>query len=99
MTWFIFLHNERNFVFAGKYVLPTGTKVIIPIAMVHRRPDFWPDPAKFDPDRFSPETSKSRHPFRFLPDEVEKRPVCSYIPFSYGARNCIGNVGNLMFNL
>ena len=86
MTWFIFLHNERNFVFAGKYVLPTGTKVIIPIAMVHRRPDFWPDPAKFDPDRF-------------LPDEVEKRPVCSYIPFSYGARNCIGNVGNLMFNL
>ncbi|KAJ3652359.1 hypothetical protein Zmor_018333 [Zophobas morio] len=72
---FVMRSIDEN-VHLGKYVLPTGTKVIIPIAMVHRRPDFWPDPAKFDPDRF-------------LPDEVEKRPVCSYIPFSYGARNCI----------
>ena len=80
----IFEQNvSTKFCFPGPYVLPKDTRFIVPVAVVHRRPEFWPDPDKFDPDRF-------------LPEEAEKRPVCSYIPFSYGARNCIGNVANLM---
>jgi cytochrome P450 len=50
---------------------------------LHRHPDFWVEPERFDPARFSPERS-------------EKRNAWSYLPFSGGQRQCIGNTFSLV---
>jgi len=52
--------------------------VNINLYALHHHPDFWENPYKYDPERFSEEKSKGRHPY-------------SYMPFSYGRRSCIGN--------
>ncbi|CAL8105562.1 unnamed protein product [Orchesella dallaii] len=58
-------------------VLPSGITVWIYFYFLHRDPNIFPDPEKFDPMRFSREDNHARHPF-------------SYLPFSAGPRNCIG---------
>lgn len=61
----------------SQYRLPTGCEVSVDIALLHRDPRYFPEPERFDPDRF-------------LPENVNGRPSLAYIPFSAGARNCIG---------
>lgn len=67
---------RRDLVFGG-YRIPAGTRVIYSIYLTHRLLDIWPEPERFDPDRF-------------LPDVARTRPTYSYLPFGGGARNCIG---------
>ncbi|KAL6259145.1 hypothetical protein P5V15_009067 [Pogonomyrmex californicus] len=59
------------------YLVPSGTTIILNVYNIHRDSHFWPNPDVFDPDRFLPEKIQNRHPY-------------SYIPFSAGPRNCIG---------
>ncbi|KAK3930145.1 Cytochrome P450 4C1 [Frankliniella fusca] len=61
----------------GGHVLPKGATVFVNFLGLHRDPVTWPDPLRFDPERFSPEQSQGRHPYAF-------------VPFSGGVRSCIG---------
>ncbi|XP_055947766.1 cytochrome P450 3A8-like [Argiope bruennichi] len=58
-------------------VLTKGMTLTVPIAAMHRDPKYFPDPLKFNPDRFSPE-------------EKDKHIPYTYLPFGCGPRNCIG---------
>ncbi|KAL0821796.1 hypothetical protein ABMA28_005208 [Loxostege sticticalis] len=58
--------------------LPAGVGCAVAPFVMHRSKRLWgPDADCFNPDRFLPEHSAKRHP-------------CAFIPFSFGARNCIG---------
>ena len=52
-------------------------KVLVFIPLLHRDPQVWPDPERFDPDRF-------------LPEHIRARPAHAYKPFGTGERACIG---------
>lgn len=57
--------------------IPNGMPIMIPVYAIHHDPEIWPDPEKFDPERFTEAEKAKRHPYTF-------------IPFGYGPRNCVG---------
>ncbi|XP_037040564.1 probable cytochrome P450 6a14 [Bradysia coprophila] len=58
-------------------VIPKGARVSIPVNAIHTDPEYYPEPEKFIPERFSEENKKDRHPM-------------AHLPFGDGPRNCIG---------
>jgi cytochrome P450 len=59
--------------------IPAGSDIFISPYFLHRRDDFWPDPERFEPQRFTEAETEHRH-------------RTAYIPFSAGPRKCIGDV-------
>ncbi|PSN52374.1 hypothetical protein C0J52_06738 [Blattella germanica] len=60
-----------------------GDNLFIPIFGLHRDPKYYPEPEKFDPERFNDENKHKINPF-------------TYLPFGVGPRSCIGNRFALM---
>jgi len=67
----------------GDFHFRKGTVVLVSPYALHRREKLWPEPERFDPDRFLPEAEARRH-------------KSAFIPFSAGPRTCIGNHFALM---
>lgn len=61
----------------GNFVLPKGSRILCHFYQLFRDPNQFTDPDKFHPERFLSKDNSTRHPF-------------SFIPFSSGVRNCIG---------
>jgi len=76
-AWLVTRRSLREDVIGGARV-PPGSLVIASIWSAQRSAEIWPDPLRFDPDRF-------------LPAAVASRPKFSYLPFGGGPRLCIGN--------
>ena len=61
----------------GGYTIAENSIVILCQYVTHRDPRYFPEPAKFDPERWTPEAKTMR-------------PKFSYFPFSGGGRSCLG---------
>jgi cytochrome P450 len=59
------------------YLVPKQSICIMSPYVMHRHPRFWPEPERFDPDRWTPEARESR-------------PKFAYFPFGGGPRTCAG---------
>ena len=59
------------------FPIPKKAIIILCQWVTHRHPDFWPDPERFNPERFLPSSAINRHRF-------------AYFPFGGGPRICIG---------
>ncbi|XP_067139926.1 cytochrome P450 3A7-like isoform X2 [Centruroides vittatus] len=59
------------------YIIPKGLGIQVALWSLHHNPEYWPEPEKFMPERFSSENKSKIQPM-------------SYQPFGSGPRNCIG---------
>jgi cytochrome P450 len=61
----------------GGYALPAGAELLYCLTALHRSPELYADPMRFDPDRW-------------LPERAAAIPRSAYLPFGAGRHRCIG---------
>lgn len=69
--------NKEYHIPGTDIILEKGTTILVSVHGLHHDEEFYPEPHKFDPERFN-EENKS------------KRPPCSFLAFGDGPRSCIG---------
>lgn len=67
----------------GGYTIPRGADVVMWTYLTHHDARWFPDPERFDPERFSATNRRAI-------------PQCAYVPFGAGTRTCIGKQFALM---
>ncbi|KAM9309981.1 cytochrome P450 4B1-like [Pholidichthys leucotaenia] len=67
----------KSITFPDGRTLPPWSRIATDVYGLHRNKTVWENPDVFEP-------------LRFLPENVAKRPPCTFVPFSAGPRNCIG---------
>lgn len=68
----------NTFEFAD-YHIPAGTQLLVAYTIPHKLPEFFPDPERFDVDRYSPERR-------------EHLQHGAYVPFGLGHHTCLGQL-------
>jgi cytochrome P450 len=76
-AWVVARTATESYTMRTGEFIPKGSHLICSQLVVHHDPRWWPDPMRFDPDRFTEEAKA-------------KRPKLAYFPFGGGARYCIG---------
>lgn len=76
--FFLSRYTKTDYVFETTGLkLEKNTQVIIPTLAIHNDPKYYPEPAKFDPERFR---GDKMNDLQYV-----------YLPFGEGPRKCIGN--------
>jgi len=76
-TWIVVRMAVNRDTLPSGTTIPAGAKIYVCQYVTHRHPSYYPNPERFDPERFS-ETA------------VGQRPRFAYFPFGGGPRTCIG---------
>ena len=76
-AWSLARTVVKDFDIAG-YRIPAGANVVMSTWIMHHDARYFPDPYRFDPDRW-------------LSEQSQKLPRFAYFPFGGGPRQCIGN--------
>jgi cytochrome P450 len=77
-VWVVARACVQPYEIAG-YPIRAGAILLAPQFVVHRDSRFFPDPLRFDPERFTPEKK-----------DAKGRPRFAFFPFAAGSRQCIG---------
>ncbi|MEW9553253.1 cytochrome P450 [Nonomuraea sp. NPDC050783] len=78
-TPLVFMRRTLTEVRVGRSVIPAHAEVVYSPYLLHHDARWFPDPLRFDPDRW-------------LPGNVERIPKGAYVPFAAGAYQCIGKL-------
>ena len=63
-----------------KVTIEKGTVILLPVYAIHHDPEHYPNPEKFDPDRFAKENGGIK----------QYKDECVFLPFGDGPRICMG---------
>jgi len=75
-AWTIGRRAAQDYAIGGVRI-PAGSLVLVSPYVMHRDRRYFPEPLRFDPERWAPEVNASR-------------PAFAYFPFSAGPRSCLG---------
>ncbi|MEU2949596.1 cytochrome P450 [Streptomyces xanthochromogenes] len=75
--WFFTRVTTTDTTLAGRH-LPKGTALLYSAYLLHHRPELFPEPGRFDPDRWAAQAAESL-------------PRGAHVPFGGGNRKCIGD--------
>lgn len=76
-TWIFIRMARQEAVLPSGFTIPAGSKLYLCQYVMHRNARYWPNPERFDPERFAEPEKKAR-------------PQFAYFPFGGGIRVCIG---------
>jgi len=82
-AWMLNVRRAAADTTVGPWAIRRGDLLWLSPFVMHRRPEYYPDPERFDPDRWTPERERTL-------------PRFAYMPFGGGPRVCIGNGFALM---